>query len=69
MRTSRIAVQEDLFESSRFQELRRRVKELDLLIARALRKSDYVRAKELTDQQSKVIQELVALGEGEIERE
>jgi len=69
MRTSRIAVQEDLFESSRLQELRRRVKELDLLIARALRKSDYVRAKELTNQQSKVIQELVALGEGEIEHE
>jgi len=67
MRTPRVAIQEDLFESSRFQELRRRVRELDLLIARALKKSDYDQAKEFTDQQAQIIQELVALGDGEID--
>jgi len=67
MRTPRVAIQEDLFESSRFQELRRRVRELDLLIARALKKSDYDQAKEFTDQQAKIIQELVVLGDGEID--
>lgn len=64
MKTYRIAFQENLFESSRDQELQRRVKELDVLIARELKKNNYDRAKTLTEQQKICIQELVEMGEG-----
>lgn len=64
MKTYRIGFQENLFESSRDQELQRRVKELDVLIARELKKNNYDRAKTLTEQQKRCIQELVEMGEG-----
>lgn len=66
MTTHRVAIQEDLFESSRVPELRRRVRELDTLISRALKQANYDRAKELTEQQKAIIQELVELGDAEI---
>ena len=40
-----VGIQEDLFGSSKSQELRQRVKELDLLISKALKQDDYDRAK------------------------
>jgi len=66
MTDHRVAIQEDLFESSRVPELRRRVRELDTLISRALKQANYDRAKELTEQQKAIIQELVELGDAEI---
>ena len=67
--TSRpLAVQEDLFESSEVPELRRRVRELDKLILRALKHDNYERAKELTEQQKSIIQELVNLGDKEMKK-
>jgi len=66
MTDHRVAIQEDLFESSRVPELRRRVRELDTLISRALKQANYDRAKELTEQQKTIIQELVELGDAEI---
>lgn len=66
MTDHRVAIQEDLFESSRVPELRRRVRELDTLISRALKQANYERAKELTEQQKAIIQELVELGDAEI---
>ena len=62
----RVAIQEDLFESSKIPELRRRVRELDTLISRALKQANYDRAKELTEQQKAIIQELVEMGEADI---
>jgi hypothetical protein len=55
--------QEDLFGYSRAEELRRRVKELDDLIATSMKKNDYSKARELTKEQEKIIQELVDLGD------
>lgn len=66
MTDHRVAIQKDLFESSRVPELRRRVRELDTLISRALKQANYDQAKELTAQQKAIIQELVELGETEI---
>ncbi len=63
MKNSRVTLQEDLFESPGPKELRRRVKELDELIARALKENDYEKARELTGQQEAIIQELVKMGE------
>jgi len=56
-------LQEDLFGASKPKTLRLKVKELDHLITHAMKKKDYQKAKELTDLQSKIIQELVTLGE------
>ncbi len=64
MKNSRMALQEDLFESSGPKELKRQVRELDELIARALKENNYKRAKELTTRQEAIIQELVRMGEG-----
>ncbi len=49
-------------------ELRRRVRELDKLILRALKHDNYERAKELTEQQKSIIQELVNLGDKEMKK-
>ena len=64
MKNSRMAFQEDLFESSGPKELKRQVRELDDLIARALKENNYKRAKELTTRQETIIRELVRMGEG-----
>jgi hypothetical protein len=55
--------QEELFGSDKSFELRRRVKELDAAISKALRAKDFARAKQLTDQQSNALKELIDLGE------
>lgn len=65
MKRLRINGQEDLFEKSRSRELQIRVKELDYLIAQAMKRSDFNQARELTEQQKSIIQELVAMGERE----
>ena len=56
------AAQKELFETSRAEELDRRVKELDKLISNALKRNDYEKAKEWTNEQESIIQELVELG-------
>jgi len=63
MRKHRIAIQEDLFESSTVKRLRSRVRELDALIAQAVKTDNYGRAKGLAEEQKNLLQELVALGE------
>lgn len=55
--------QGDLFGTSRIKELQDRVKELDRLIALAMKKNRYTEAKSYTEEQEKIIQELVQLGE------
>jgi hypothetical protein len=55
--------QEELFGASKEKELTARVKELDSEIARAMKKKDFTKAKSLTDQQSRLLKELVDLGE------
>ena len=62
----RISVQEDLFDVSKPQSLRRRIRELDRLIAKAMKRNDYEQAKSLTEEQKRFIQELVAMGETNI---
>ena len=56
-------IQKDLFGESKTKNLRIQVKELDRMIASAMKKKEYQKAKELTDQQSEIIQELVNLSE------
>jgi hypothetical protein len=56
--------QADLFHTSRPRELQSRVKELDRLIARAIKSGDFHRARALTEEQKMLIQELVQLREG-----
>ena len=58
--------QENLFDLSRVQELRRVVQELDDEISRSMKAKDFQRAKSLTKQQEEAIQELVAIGDEEI---
>ena len=62
----RISVQEDLFDVSKPQSLRRRIRELDGLITKAMKRNDYEQAKSLTEEQKRFIQELVAMGETNI---
>jgi uncharacterized membrane protein (DUF106 family) len=56
-------VQEELFGASRIQNLKRRVKELDSEISRAMKKKDFAGAKKLTDQQSGLLKEMLDLRE------
>lgn len=63
MKNSQMALQEDLFEPDGSKELKRQVRELDKLIARALKENNYEKAKELTSQQEAIIQKLVKMGE------
>ena len=67
MRRRILAHQEDLFDSYKPKELRRRVRELDIQIADALKQNAYDRAKALTEEQERLIQELVNLDEPESE--
>jgi hypothetical protein len=55
--------QEELFGSSKVQNLKRKVKELDAEIGTAVRKKDFTKAKTLTAQQSNLLKELIDLGE------
>ena len=56
------AFQEDLFESSEVQEMQRKVRELDNLIAKAMKTKHYDDAKALTAQQEELLQKLMAIG-------
>ena len=60
-----MVVQEDLFGLPPNDILKNRIKELDRMIAKAIKGSDYQKAKELNTIQEKLIQELVAIGDGE----
>jgi len=62
-RRSRSSSQGDLFETSKIQELQDRVKELDRLIADAMKQNRYKDAKSYTEEQKIIIQRLVQLGE------
>lgn len=57
-------VQENLFEVTGPRQMRRRVKELDVLISRAMKQDKYDQARDLTQQQADIIRKLVELGEG-----
>jgi hypothetical protein len=57
-------VQENLFETTGPRQMRRRVKELDMLISRAMKQDRYDQARELTQQQADIIRKLVEIGEG-----
>ena len=52
-------VQQELFGTGRIQGLKRKVKELDGAISKALKQKDFAKAKDLTDQQSKILKELL----------
>ena len=65
MKRKSFAAQEDLFGSSRVQNLQQQVKELGVSIDQALKKNNYQEAKELTAKQESLINELVTLGSGE----
>jgi hypothetical protein len=56
--------QQELFDGSSADKIRRRVKELDAEIEKALKRKDFVRARSLTDQQSGLLRELLDSGEG-----
>lgn len=56
-------IQKDLFGESKIKNLRIQIKELDRMIAHAVKMKEYQKAKELTDKQSQIIQELVILNE------
>jgi hypothetical protein len=64
-----LAHQEDLFDSEKPPEIRRRVRELDIEIANALKENAYDRAKALTREQEQLIQKLVGLGDQEQEED
>jgi hypothetical protein len=63
MRRRRKEFQEDLFESSETQEMHRRVRELDTLIAKAVKAKNFDDAKALTDQQEQLLQKLMKMGD------
>jgi hypothetical protein len=56
--------QQELFDGSSAEKIRRRVKELDAEIEKALKRKDFIRARSLTDQQSGLLKELLDDGEG-----
>jgi uncharacterized membrane protein (DUF106 family) len=55
--------QEELFGADKTQELKNTIKELDSAIAKALKAKDFAKAKSLTEQQSRLLQELVEMNE------
>ena len=65
MKRRRNAKQVDLFDAPKSLELKERVRELDRQIAGALKGNDYDKAKELTQEQEGLIQELVKMGENQ----
>ena len=66
MRKDSGSIQKDLFGSSKSQELRMRVRELDVMIKRALKDSKYNEARAMTEEQEQIIKELVAIDETEV---
>jgi hypothetical protein len=62
-RNPRTSIQEDLFDSSRHQELQRCIRELDIQIAQEMKQFNYEKARQLTEHQEQLIQELVIMNE------
>ncbi|MBN2030939.1 hypothetical protein JW824_11930 [bacterium] len=62
------SIQKDLFESSKSQELNLRIKELDVLIKRALKESKYDQARILIQEQEQIIKGLVTRDEDKVNR-
>ena len=58
------SAQENLFGLTEIEALKRRIKELDQQISRALKKGDYANAKNLTDRQAELLQKILEEGEG-----
>ena len=56
-------VQESLFEVAGPRQMRRRVKELDVLISRAMKQDRYDQARELTQQQADILRKLMEISE------
>ena len=52
--------QENLFGSSRVDEIRKKVKELDGMINKAMKHKEFAKAKSFTEEQERLIQILVA---------
>lgn len=59
----KINKQEDLFNTSRINELQQQVHAMDSKISLSLKNCNYVKAKEYTSLQKEFIQELMKLGE------
>jgi hypothetical protein len=57
--------QADLFDIPPAEELKNRIRELDRLISRSMKKGDFKTAKNLTDEQERLIKQLVSMDEGE----
>lgn len=57
--------QQELFDAPSGDKTRRRVKELDAEIEKALKRGDFVRARTLTDQQSELLRRLLDSDEAE----
>jgi hypothetical protein len=53
------AIQAELFGVSEAEDVKQRIKELDALIANALKRKLYDKAKELTEQQETLLKKLV----------
>ena len=62
---SRKKSQGNLFEESKLDILKNQVKELDMKISRALKKNDFNQAKELTDIQAELLNQLLQIGDTE----
>ena len=63
MRKKQISRQGDLFQPEDHDFTQQRVRDLDILIARALKKRDFKSAKTLTAEQETLIQQLVDKGD------
>lgn len=68
MRKNSGSIQKDLFDSSKSQELQMRVRELDVMIKRALKDSKFNEARALTEEQEQIIKQLVAADESEVNK-
>ncbi|GEM_PF-817798 len=66
VRNNRSSYQQDLFGVSKSSALKERVRELDRLIKRALRKKNFESANEFIREQERIIRELVDIGDKEI---
>ena len=59
--------QGNLFGTSRVEEIRKKIKELDILINKAMKSKEYAQAKSLTEEQERLIQILVSGNEDKSE--
>jgi hypothetical protein len=59
MKPKKQVIQGELFGLSEAEHVRQQIKELDALIARALKQKEFLKAKELTEKQELLLQKLV----------